>query len=163
MTKKICVLGMGYIGLPTASIFAANGFRVIGVDTNESVVSLLQSGKTHIEEPGLKTLVQAALHSKNLQIASQPEESDVYIIAVPTPFKENKKPDLSFVESATKAILPLLKKNDLVILESTSPPGTTTNVVGRILEEKGFSLGIDVYIAHCPERVLPGRILKELI
>jgi len=163
MKKKICVLGMGYIGLPTASIFAANGFSVIGVDTNESVVSLLQSGKTHIEEPGLKTLVQAAIHSKNLLIASEPDVADVYIIAVPTPFKENKKPDLSFVEAATKSILPLLKRNDLVILESTSPPGTTRTVLGRILEEKGFSPGKDVLLAHCPERVLPGRILKELI
>jgi len=161
--KKICVLGLGYIGLPTASIFAANGFEVIGVDINDSVVSLLNSGKIHIEEPGLKTLVQAALNSKNLTVSSKPEEADVFIIAVPTPFKEDKIPDLSHVQVAAKAILPFLKKGNLVILESTSPPGTTQNIVGKIIKESGIKPGTDIYLAHCPERVLPGRILKELI
>jgi len=161
--KKICVLGLGYIGLPTASIFATNGFEVVGVDTNNSVIHLLKNGKVHIEEPGLKTLVQAALNSKNLKISSKPEAADVFIIAVPTPFKEDKKPDLSFIESATRSILPLLKKGNLVILESTSPPGTTTKVVGEILKETELKIGEEIYLAHCPERVLPGQILKELI
>ena len=161
--KKICILGLGYIGLPTASILAANDFEVIGVDTNESVVSLLNSGKIHIEEPGLKTLVQAALNSKNLKVSSKPEEADVFIIAVPTPFKADKKPDLSYVESAAQAIIPYLRKGNLVILESTSPPGTTKNIIGKILRDSGLKPGKDIYLAHCPERVLPGQILKELI
>ena len=161
--KKICVLGLGYIGLPTASIFAANGFEVVGVDIDDSIVSLLNSGKIHIEEPGLKTLVQAALNSKNLTVSSKPQEADVFIIAVPTPFKDDKKPDLSHVETATKAILPFLRKGNLVILESTSPPGTTQNIVGEIIKESGLKPGTDIFLAHCPERVLPGRILKELI
>jgi len=161
--KKICVLGLGYIGLPTASIFATNGFEVAGVDSNDSVVQLLKNGKVHIEEPGLKTLVQAALNSKNLKISSKPEEADVFIIAVPTPFKEDKKPDLSYIESATHSILSMVKKGNLVILESTSPPGTTIKVVGKILKETGLKIGEEIYLSHCPERVLPGKILKELI
>lgn len=161
--KKICVFGLGYIGLPTASLFAANGFKVIGVDINDSVIDFLKSGKIHIKEPGLKTLVQAALNSKNLRVSLKPEEADVFIIAVPTPFREDKKPDLSHVEAAAQAIIPFLKKENLVILESTSPPGTTQRTIGRILKESGFKPGKDIYLAHCPERVLPGRILEELI
>lgn len=161
--KKICVLGLGYIGLPTASIFATNGFEVVGVDVNDSIVHLLKNGKVHIEEPGLKTLVQAALNSKSLKISSKPEASDVFIIAVPTPIKEGKKPNLEYIESATRSIIPFIKKGNLVILESTSPPGTTIKVVREILKETELEISQDIYLAHCPERVLPGQILKELI
>jgi len=161
--KKICVIGLGYIGLPTASIFATSGFKVIGVDTNDSVIQFLKNGKVHIEEPGLKTLVQAALNSNNLKVSSKPEDSDVFIIAVPTPFKEDKRPDLSYIEAATRSIIPIIKKGNLVILESTSPPGTTINIVGKLLKETRLKLGEEIFLAHCPERVLPGQIIKELI
>lgn len=161
--KKICVLGLGYIGLPTASIFATNGYKVLGVDTDESIINLLKQGKIHIEEPGLKTIVQAALNSKNLMLSLKPEKADIFIIAVPTPFKGNKQPDLSYIESATQSILPYLEKGNLVILESTSPPGTTVKIVKQILKRTGLKIGKDLYLSHCPERVLPGQILKELI
>ncbi len=160
---KICVIGLGYIGLPTASMFATNGYRVLGVDINETVVRTINKGNIHIEEPGLKTIVQAAINSGKLKASLKPEEADVFIIATPTPFKENKKPDLSCVEAATHAITPLLQKGNLIIHESTSPPGTTTGLITGILKEKGFDLENDLYLAHCPERVLPGKVLKELI
>ena len=161
--KKICVLGLGYIGLPTASTFATSGVKVIGVDVNQKVVHSLQNGEIHIYEPGLRTLVQAATQSNNLVIADRPEESDAFIIAVPTPFYEEKKADLTYVKSAAESIVPVLQKGNLVVLESTSPPRTTIDVLVPILEKSGLKAGEDFYVAYSPERVLPGQILRELI
>lgn len=161
--EKICVLGLGYIGLPTASTFATAGVKVVGVDVNPDVVKSLQNGQLHIYEPGLRTLVQAATKSNHLVIKDQPEEADAFIIAVPTPFYGDKKADLRFVKSATEAILPHLRKGNLVVLESTSPPLTTDDIVVPILERSGLKAGEDFYVAYSPERVLPGQILRELI
>ncbi|MCD6577662.1 MAG: nucleotide sugar dehydrogenase [Anaerolineaceae bacterium] len=159
----MCILGLGYIGLPTASTFAAHGLKVIGVDTNPAVVESLNNGKVHLFEPGLRTLVLAAIHSGNLIIKDQPQPADVFIIAVPTPFKEGKLANLNFVTAAAKAITPYLKKGNLVILESTSPPRTTIDVVAPLLEKNGLAAGKDFHLAYSPERVLPGQILKELV
>jgi UDP-N-acetyl-D-mannosaminuronic acid dehydrogenase len=161
--KQIAVLGLGYIGLPTASILATNGFTVHGIDISPNVVNIINKGGIHIEEPGLKTLVQAAVNSGNLKAFTQPQTADVYILAVPTPITEDKRADMSYVESAARSILPLLKAGDLVILESTSPPGTTVDFLCPILAESGLGIGTDLFVAHCPERVLPGKIIKELI
>ncbi|MCS6906609.1 MAG: nucleotide sugar dehydrogenase [Anaerolineales bacterium] len=161
--RKLCVLGLGYIGLPTASTFATHGLQVVGVDVNPEVVHTLRNGGVHIQEPGLRTLVQAALRSGNLTIQSQPAEADAFIIAVPTPFRENKLADLRAVEAAAQAIAPLLRKGNLVVLESTSPPLTTVGRVAPLLERSGLRSGEDFYLAYVPERVLPGAILRELI
>ncbi len=160
---KLCVLGLGYIGLPTASTFATHGLQVIGVDTNQQVVSLLKQGDLHIHEPGLRTLVQAALRSGNLVIELSPSPADAFIIAVPTPFHENKQADLSYVISASESITPHLRRGNLVVLESTSPPRTTVDVVRPILEKSGLKAGTDFSLVYSPERVLPGQILRELI
>ncbi len=161
--QTICVLGLGYIGLPTASTFATNGLRVIGVDVNAQVVDRLKHGELHIYEPGLRTLVQAALKSGNLTIQAQPAPADAFIIAVPTPFHEDKKADLDYVIAAAESIAPVLARNNLVVLESTSPPRTTLDVVQPILERSGLKAGPDFHLAYSPERVLPGQILRELI
>ena len=161
--KTLCVLGLGYIGLPTASTFATYGLKVTGVDTNADIVRGLNNGQVHLFEPGLRTLVQAAIGSGNLVIRAAPVESDAFIIAVPTPFREGKKADLSFVTAAAESIVPVLKKGSLVILESTSPPRTTVDIVSPILEKSGLKAGDDFHLAYSPERVLPGQILHELI
>ncbi len=161
--QKICVLGLGYIGLPTASTFATHGVQVVGVDVNPDVVNTLRNGGLHIHEPGLRTLVQAALRSGNLTIQEQPSEAEAFIIAVPTPFQEDKLADLRAVEAAAQAIVPYLKKGNLVVLESTSPPLTTVGKVAPLLETSGLRRGEDFYLAYVPERVLPGYILRELI
>lgn len=161
--KKVCVMGLGYIGLPTASVLAANGFEVLGVDVTASVVETVNSGNIHIEEPGLHTVVRAAIGSGNLSAAMDPGPADVFFIAVPTPMSEDKKADMSYVRDATEAIVPHLAKGNLVILESTSPPGTCRGLIKPILEKSGMTVGTDIFLAHCPERVLPGKILKELI
>jgi UDP-N-acetyl-D-mannosaminuronic acid dehydrogenase len=160
---KICVLGLGYIGLPTASTFATSGLKVIGVDVNQKVVNGLKNGEVHIYEPGIRTLVQAATQSGNLVIADHPQQADAFIIAVPTPFYDEKKADLSFVISAAESIVPYLQKGNLVVLESTSPPRTTIDILVPILEKSGLVAGKDFYVAYSPERVLPGQILRELI
>jgi len=157
------VLGLGYIGLPTASTFATHGLKVTGVDTNRDIVSSLNNGQVHLFEPGLRTLVQAALRSGNLVVSDQPVESDAFIIAVPTPCRADKSADLDAVIAAAESIQPYLKKGNLVILEATSPPRTTTDVVAPILERSGLQAGADFYLAYSPERVLPGQILRELI
>lgn len=159
----LCVLGLGYIGLPTASTFATHGLRVTGVDTNPGIVATLRAGELHIHEPGLRALVQSALGSGNLQVAAEPAAADAYIIAVPTPFFEDKKADLTFVVAAAESILPHLRKGCLVVLESTSPPRTTVDILRPILERSGLRAGIDFHLAYSPERVLPGQILRELI
>jgi len=161
--EKICVLGMGYIGLPTASTFATHGLKVVGVDVNPKIIETLQSGELHIYEPGLRDLVQAAVKNGNLHIQPKPEEADAFIIAVPTPFYDDKKADMSFVSAAARAIVPVLREGNLVILESTSPPLTTTGLVGPILEECGLKAGKDFNLCYSPERVLPGQILQELV
>ncbi len=168
--KKICVVGLGYIGLPTASLLATKGFTVVGVDVSQSVVDTINDGKIHIVEPDLDILVKSAVNSGNLSASLEPTEADVFIIAVPTPFTDGgadhisgKKPDLSYIEAATRKISPYVKEGNLVILESTSPVGTTDEVVAQILKEGGHKVGEDVFVSHCPERVLPGRILIELV
>lgn len=161
--EKVCVFGLGYIGLPTASTFATHGLQVVGVDVNPEVVQTLRNGGLHIQEPGLRTLVQAALRSGNLVISDQAQEADAFIIAVPTPFYDDKKADMRAVSDAAQAIVPVLRKGNLVVLESTSPPLTTLKLVAPILEQSGLRSGQDFHLAYVPERVLPGQILRELI
>lgn len=168
--QKICVMGLGYIGLPTASLLATKGFTVTGIDVSQKVVDTINKGEIHIVEPDLDILVKSAVNSGNLSASLDPVEADVFIIAVPTPFKDGgpdhisgKQPDLSYIEAATKKISPFVKPGNLVILESTSPVGTTDEVVAEILKCDGHAVGETVHIAHCPERVLPGRILIELV
>lgn len=161
--KKICIIGLGYIGLPTASMLATHGCSVFGVDINIDAVNVINEGKIHIEEPGLEELVKTAVTSGNLKAYTQPQEADAYIIAVPTPVRENKKACMDYVETATKNILGLLKAGDLVILESTSPPETTTKLMVPILEKTGLKIGEELFVAYCPEKVLPGQIIRELV
>ncbi len=161
--ETICVIGLGYIGLPTASTFATAGVKVVGVDVNEAIVACLQKGQLHIFEPGLNDLVQNAIQSKNLIITSHPVQADAFIIAVPTPFIGDKKADLTFVCSAAESIVPFLRRGNLVVLESTSPPLTTVDILVPILEKSGLKAGEDFSVAYSPERVLPGQILRELI
>lgn len=160
--EKICILGMGYIGLPTAAMFASRGVQVVGVDVNQRILSTLRNGGLHIREPGLKEAFEQALSAGNLRVSDQPEPADAFIIAVPTPFREDKKADLRAVVSAAEMILPHLCPGCLVVLESTSPPLTTANVVRPILERSGRVAGRDFLLAYSPERVLPGKILSEL-
>ena len=161
--EKICVLGLGYIGLPTASTFATHGVQVTGVDINQKVVGILRSGDIHIHEPGLRTLVQAAFRSGTLQVSDTPEKADAFIIAVPTPIQEDKTADMRAVVSAAEAIIPFLEFGNLVVLESTSPPRTTVDLVRPILERSGLKAGEDFFLVYSAERVLPGQILQELI
>lgn len=159
---KICVIGLGYIGLPTASVLATSGHKVVGVDLNEKIVEQINKGQVHIEERGLKTLFSAAIQSKNLRARTKAVQSDVFIIAVPTPEK-NHKADLSNLKSAVRSIVPFVQKGNIVVVESTIPPGTTESVVVPALSRSGLKPGEGVHIAHCPERVLPGSILRELV
>ncbi len=161
--NRVCILGMGYIGLPLASTFAIHNLKVVGMDINSKIIHTLQEGALHIHEPGLRALVQDALLSGNLSIEQQVTEADAFIIAVPTPFDHDKRADLSFVISAAESICPHLRQGNLVILESTSPPRTTTQVVAPILERSGLKAGKDFFLAYSPERVLPGQILRELV
>jgi len=164
--NKICVFGLGYIGLPTASLLANNGFEVIGIEKQNNLIDIINNGGVHIEEPGLKTLVHAAVNSGLLKAKTEVEEADVFFIAVPTLVKNENgemKVDLSHVKEAAREIVPFLRKGNLVVLESTSPPGTSCNLVAPILEQSGLKAGQDFYLAHCPERVLPGNTLRELI
>ncbi|MEW4285813.1 nucleotide sugar dehydrogenase [Priestia koreensis] len=161
--KKICVIGLGYIGLPTAAIFAKAGYEIVGVDVNQKVVDSLNKGEIHIEEVGLPELVKEVVKSGNLRASLEPEKADVYIIAVPTPIHADFTADVDYVVSATKRVAPYLEKGNVVIVESTIPPRTMDDVVAPIIREHGIDPEHDVAIAHCPERVLPGRILIELI
>ena len=160
---SLCVLGLGYIGLPTASTFATNGVRVVGVDVNRRIVDALRNGEVHIQEPGLRGLVQEAFGSGNLRVAEQPEPADAFLIAVPTPIQADKRADLTAVRAAGHSIVPHLRRGNLVVLESTSPPRTTVDVLAPILAESGLRPGEDFSLAYSPERVLPGQILRELI
>ena len=171
--NKICILGLGYIGLPTASTFAAHDVRVLGVDVNPRIVKTLRGGEVHIHEPGLREAYQLALGSGKLNLSTSPAEADAFIIAVPTPFYEGKYgefkghkyklADMRAVTSAAEAIVPFLRKGNLVVLESTSPPRTTAELVAPILAKSGLEPGRDFHLVYSPERVLPGRILRELI
>jgi UDP-N-acetyl-D-mannosaminuronic acid dehydrogenase len=160
--QRICVVGLGYIGLPTASLLATKGYRVHGVDVSERVVGTINEGRIHIVEPDLDILVRAAVASGNLKAATVPAEADVFVIAVPTPFTEGHAPDLTYVEAATRAITPFVAAGNLVILESTSPVGTTERVAELLFAARPELRGA-VHVAHCPERVLPGQILRELV
>lgn len=155
-------MGLGYIGLPTAAISASIGHKVLGVDINPKVAETINKGEIHIIEPGLGNLVKQVVENGSLRASTLPEISDVYLIVVPTPFKGNYEPDISFVESATNAVLPLLKAGDLYIIESTSPVGTT-NKMAELIFGKRPELEGNISIAYCPERVLPGNVLHELI
>ena len=166
---KICIMGMGYIGLPTAALLANKGYYVRGVDVNQSVIDTINKGEIHIVEPDLDVLVKSAVDNKLLAVEKEPAESEVFIIAVPTPFHSDKfneitkspVPNVDFIISATKKIAPFIKPGNLILLESTSPVGTT-EMVAKILLEHGVDLN-GVFVAHSPERVLPGRIMRELI
>lgn len=164
--QKICILGLGYVGLPTASLLANNGFKVIGVDKEENLLKIVNHGDSHIEEPGLKALVHAAVNSGNLRAKNKPEKADAFFIAVPTPVKKENskvKVELGYIEQAALDIVDYLDQGNLVVLESTSPPGTTRKLVAPILEKSGMVAGQDFFLAHCPERILPGNTLRELI
>ena len=162
--KKICILGMGYIGLQTACVLANNGFEVLGIDIDEEIINKLNCGKLHIEEPELEKIFLSVYENKKLKVSLELEKSDVFIITVPTPLGYNNKADLSYVVSAVNKIRDKIEKGNLVILESTSPPGTTRNTVGKIITEStGLVAGTDYYLAFCPERVLPGKIVYELV
>ncbi len=168
--KTVCVVGLGYIGLPTAALLASRGYQVIGVDINPEIVRCIQAGAAHIAEADLDMLVEAAVSSGKLSVTTHYEPADVFIIAVPTPLSEGKRPDLSAVEAAFDSIAPHIKQGDLIILESTCPVGTTEKMVERLSTQRPdivFPVAsketTDVHIAYCPERVLPGQILKELI
>lgn len=159
--KNICVVGLGYIGLPSAALLANRGFQVHGVDVNEYAVETINRGEIHIVEPGLDSFVHSAVNSGALKASLEPTQADVFVLAVPTPFHEGFVPNIDYVLSATRAIAPFIQEGNIVILESTSPVGTTQKV-----EETLRAEGVDttkIYIAHCPERVLPGRIMIELI
>ena len=158
---KICVMGLGYIGLPTAALLANKGFEVEGVDINKSIVETINEGNIHIVEPGLDIYVIKAVINKKLHASLQPSIADIFIIAVPTPFHEGFKPNIDYIIEATKAIAPFVRENNIVILESTSPVGTTEKV-GQTLQAEGIDIS-EIFIAHCPERVLPGNIMNELV
>ena len=157
----VVMMGLGYIGLPTAALIASRGLKVTGVDIRQKVVDIINKGQIHIVEPDLDGLVHHVVKKGNLTATVSPINADVYLIAVPTPFKENHVPDLSFVMAATRGILPTLSKGALVILESTSPVGTTRKIEQFIYKERPELKG-NIHIAYCPERVLPGNILHEL-
>ena len=159
---KACFMGLGYIGLPTAIIAAKHGIQVTGVDINPKVVELTNQGKLHIIEPGMEEYLQDVVKSGALKASTSPEVSEAYFMVVPTPFKGNHEPDISYVEAATKAVLPLLKEGDLYVIESTSPVGTTEKMRDLIFAERPELEG-KIYIAYCPERVLPGNVIHELV
>ena len=159
---KACFMGLGYIGLPTAIIAAKHGVQITGVDINPQVVNMTNQGKLHIIEPGMQELLQEVVYSGMLKASAVPETCDAYFIVVPTPFKGNHEPDISYVESATKAVIPFLKKGDLYVIESTSPVGTTNKMASLIYDQRPELKG-KIYIAYCPERVLPGNVIYELV
>ena len=171
--KNICVFGLGYIGLPTAAMFAHHGANVVGVDVNPHAVDTINQGKIHIVEPDLEAIVKQAVDNGKLKASLTPVHSDAYLIAVPTPFKgDDHEPDLSYIHAVSKALAPLLEKGDVVILESTSPVGATEKMVEWLAEERPDLTfpkyhepenEADIFVAYCPERVLPGKVVEELI
>lgn len=173
--ETISVIGLGYIGLPTAAMFAAHGKKVIGVDVNQHAVDTINRGEIHIVEPDLDALVAQGVAKGRLRAVTKPESADAFLIAVPTPFENDTsasvpKPDLKYIEAACAAIAPVLKKGDLIILESTSPVGATEKMVEWLTAARSdlsfpsdSTIDADIYVAHCPERVLPGHVVRELI
>jgi UDP-N-acetyl-D-mannosaminuronic acid dehydrogenase len=168
--KTVSVIGLGYIGLPTAAMFASRRVSVVGVDVNQQAIDTINQGRIHIVEPELDMLVHAAVHEKLLRATRTPEPADAFLIAVPTPFKDGHAPDLTFVEAATRSIGPVLKRGDLIVLESTSPVGTTEQMVQWLAEARpdltfprAGADDADVCVAYCPERVLPGQVVRELV
>jgi UDP-N-acetyl-D-mannosaminuronic acid dehydrogenase len=159
---RVCVVGMGYIGLPTAAVLASRGHQIHGVEVDSDARSVINSGKAHIVEPDLDMLVKAGVESGRMSANSRPSQSDVFILCVPTPVSEGREADLSYVRSAAESICPVIEKGNLVILESTSPPGTTEMVAELIAQQTGFATK-DFFFAHAPERVLPGKILQEVV
>ena len=162
MDKRLCVIGLGYIGLPNAAVFAQTGFQVIGADINENVVNQIKNGQTYTEEPGLKELVNDLVDAGRITVTTHPEKADVFVVAVPTPHHEDLSANLDHVVQAINSLVPVIEKGNIIIIESTIPPRTTRDVVAPILTKTGLTVGEDIYLAHCPERVLPGRILEEL-
>lgn len=161
---KLCVIGLGYIGLPTSAMFASHGCEVVGVDVKQEVVDLLNHGHIHIEEPGLGDVIKECVKAGTFRAAVKPEEADAYIISVPTPNNQDEflSCDLTYVLEGVESVIPYLKRGNTVIVESTIAPKSMDDFVKPILEEAGFRIGEDIYLAHCPERVLPGKILYEL-
>ncbi|MEJ5264539.1 MAG: UDP-N-acetyl-D-mannosamine dehydrogenase [Bacteroidales bacterium] len=162
MTFKVEVLGLGYIGLPTAAIIASNNIPVIGIDVKQDVVNIVNRGNIHIIEPELEGLVKSVVDKKLLKAQLQPEPADVFIIAVPTPFMDDYHPDVTFVENAIESILPYIREGNLIIIESTCPVGTTEHMAERIFR-RNPELKDKIFIAYCPERVLPGNVIYELV
>lgn len=162
---KLTVVGLGYIGLPTSIMFAKNDVDVLGVDINPKTIESLQKGKINIEEPGLQEVYEEVFNNGNLKVSTTPEAADAFIISVPTPNNDDeyKSCDVSIVESAVKSILPVLEKGNTIIVESTIAPKTMDDYVKPLVEEQGYNIGEDIYLVHCPERVLPGKILEELV
>ncbi len=160
---SVCVLGLGYIGLPTASVLATKGFHVYGTDVRADVVDTINDGRIHIEEPDLDIVVRSAVNSGQLKAGHEPRPADVFMICVPTPIRPDHSPDMSYVEQAARAIQPHVQPGNLIILESTSPPRTTEDIVLALAVPPSLKVGQDVFVAHCPERVLPGRILLEVV
>lgn len=159
---KACFIGLGYIGLPTAIIAARNGVEAVGVDVNPEVVDKVNAAELHIVEPGLGFLLRDTVSAGSLRAVAKPEEADAFFIVVPTPFKGDYEPDTSYVEAATRSVIPFLKEGDLFVIESTSPIGTTEQMAAIIFEERP-ELKDKIYIAYCPERVLPGNVIYELV
>ncbi len=161
---KVCIIGQGYIGLPTAALFTRNHCEVVGVDVNEEIINKLNQGIVHIEEPGISEIIKNAVKNNVYCASLTPQKADAFIITVPTPYIiENYSCDLSYVINACKSILPYLEEGNTVIIESTIAPMSTDETIKPIFEKAGFTIGKDLYLAHCPERVLPGKILKELV
>ncbi len=161
--RTVCVVGLGYIGLPTAAILARTGYQVHGVDVRHSTIKRICAGEAHIFEPGLDQFVREAVKNGQLTASTVPKAADVFILCVPTPVTQDHRPDLQFVQQASRSIRPYVKKGDLIILESTSPPGTTEQVVTKLAVPGEFAIGRDIFAAYCPERVLPGRILADAV
>ena len=159
--KTICIIGLGYIGLPTAALLANKGYMVHGVDIVQDTVNIINRGEIHIVEPELDTFVKSAVNSGNLKADTNPTKADIFILAVPTPFHDGFVPNIDYIKSATEAIAPYIEKNNIIILESTSPVGTT-DTVEKILQINGVNTS-QIFVAHCPERVLPGQIMRELV
>lgn len=161
---KICIVGQGYIGLPTAALFTRSDCEVVGVDVNEEIIDNLNKGKIHIEEPGIAEIIKNAIDNNRYHASLTPEKADAFIITVPTPYiADNYSCDLSYVIEACNEILPFIEKGNTVIVESTIAPMSTDDVIKPIFEKAGYTIGKDLYLAHCPERVLPGKIIEELI
>ena len=160
--KKVVFIGLGYIGLPTAAVAASSGFEVVGVDVNQAVVDTINAGKVHIIEPDLAEVVQEVVAKGALRAVTKPESADAFFVVVPTPFKQNHRADITYVESATRSVIPFLKEGDLFVIESTSPVFTTEKMSELIFKERP-ELKHKIYVAYCPERVLPGNTLYELV